>query len=245
MDVSSRSDTKPTTTRKTRRTFLGLALALTASSLPAIATVSNPAATPHSVEAAARRRRKPKRRQQRQRRPKFKVVTRTFSNPEAVGIPSLGRSGPATRYPSAIVVNGLRGGQIEKVTVSMRIAYPKPEDLDILLVGPNNTGVVLMSDAGGTTGGGVDLTFDQDAPGVLPDVLVSGVYQPSNYPVALDAFPAPAPGGISGHSLTAFNGENPNGEWQLFINDDEDSVQDGGGALGGWSITIRARIRVR
>ena len=189
MDVSSRSDTKPTTTRKTRRTFLGLALALTASSLPAIATVSNPAATPHSVEAAARR--KPKRRQQ---QPKFKVVTRTFFKTEAFTIPDREHSGPADRYPSTIVVNGLRSGQIEKVTVSMRIAYPKPEDLDMLLVGPDNTGVMLMSDAGGTTGAGVDLTFDQDAPGVLPDVLVSGVYQPSNYPVALDAFPAPAPG---------------------------------------------------
>jgi subtilisin-like proprotein convertase family protein len=174
-----------------------------------------------------------------------RIVTRTFTSNVPMTIPgtTVPIPGPASVYPSSIQVRGLTHGRIVKVRATLiGLSHTSPDNLDIMLVAPGNVGVVLMSDAGGGTDAtNLTVIFDQDAPGRLPDPLVSGAFQPLNNPFSPDDFPAPAPQGVTGHSLTRFNNRNPNGTWQLFVFDD--FVGDSG-SLAGWSLTIQARVRV-
>jgi hypothetical protein len=168
----------------------------------------------------------------------------------------------ASPYPSNLAVSGLTG-TITKVTVTLTgFVHSYPDDVDVLLVGPTGTAVELMSDAG--AGGdvlGATLTFDDAAPGLLPDGagVTDGTYKPSNYAHAVpadiqnlcvleappstgntDPFPAPAPapptGGYS-QTLSTFNGTAPNGTWKLFVAED---CNVDGGSLDSWSLDIEA-----
>ena len=177
-----------------------------------------------------------------------RIVTRTFTSNVPFTIPAAGTGSgstgsPATPYPSTLQVSGFSQGRIQKVTATLlSLSNTYPSDIDAMLVSPGNAGVILMSDVGGSNNAvGVTLVFDQDAPGVILDPLTSGTFQPLNDDQALDPFPVPAPVGVSGHSLTLFNNTNPNGTWLLYISD---SASADVGTLGGWSLTIRALVRV-
>lgn len=155
------------------------------------------------------------------------------------GAPSL-TAGAATPYPSSINVSGLTG-TISNVSVTLNnLSHTFPDDLDVLLVGPNGQSVLLMSDAGGSDNvSGINLTFtDTAAP--IPDGVAfsSGSYSPANYGGTGDAFPAPAPGNLppDPQRLAVFNGTSPNGTWSLYVVDDGDS--DVGAIQGGWNISI-------
>ena len=56
-------------------------------------------------------------------------------------------SGTATPYPSQLAVE--HPGAVVDVNVSLSLSHTRPDDLDLLLVGPQGQAVVLMSDAGG------------------------------------------------------------------------------------------------
>lgn len=153
---------------------------------------------------------------------------------------SIPQAGAADPYPSQIAINGVNGS-ITKVTVSItNFFHSLPDDVDILLVGPSDRSVVLMSDVGGNTGvSNLNFTFDDAALNSLPDasVLASGVYKPTNIDAG-DTFPAPAPQGQpTGTTLSAFNGSSANGIWKLFIVDDNGNNF---GSIGGWSINIES-----
>ncbi len=147
--------------------------------------------------------------------------------------------GPATNYPSPIAVSGI-AGTVSRVAVTLDgLQHLNPDDLDVLLVGPAGQTVLLLSDAGGTTDAtGVAMTFEDRAPAFVADAtaLISGAYKPSNYDTNTDALPAPAPAGPYGANLAGFNGVNPNGTWQLFVNDD--AAGNGGTLSNGWTLTI-------
>jgi subtilisin-like proprotein convertase family protein len=146
--------------------------------------------------------------------------------------------GPATPYPSDIVVAGLTGN-VTKVTVTMtNFEHTFPDDFDIVLEGPGGQKVMLMSDVGGSTDiNGVTLTLDDAAASALPDTtqLVSGTFRPTDIG-ATDTMNAPAPGPPYATVLSAFNGTNPNGTWRLWVRD-EFAVDDGS-IGGGWTINI-------
>ncbi|HET9493420.1 MAG TPA: hypothetical protein VFR15_04240, partial [Chloroflexia bacterium] len=139
-------------------------------------------------------------------------------NPAPITIPS---SGPGVPYPAVVSHTG--GGTVSDVDVVLNdMSHTYPDDVDILLVGPGGQSVILMSDAGGSLDiNAVDLTFDDEAPGTLPDSaqIVSGSYQPTNYGTA-DTFPSPAPAPPYGSSLSVFDGTPANGNWNLFVVDD-------------------------
>ena len=147
---------------------------------------------------------------------------------------------PGTPYPSIVSVAGM-GGTVTKVTVRLDgVSHSFPDDLDVALVGPGGQAVMLMSDAGGGTDvSGVSLTFDSGAAGTLPDgsQLISGVFQPENYEIIADPFPAPAPTGPFGDSLDVFNGLGPNGTWELYVVDD---TGGDAGSIGAWVLTVTA-----
>jgi hypothetical protein len=108
-------------------------------------------------------------------------------------------------------------------------------------VGPAGQKVVLKAGAGGTREvEDVDLTLDDAASNALPlnARLSSGTYRPANYTQRL-AFHSPAPGAPYAAALAAFNSTNPNGVWNLYL---QDSQRDDNGALeNGWSLTLTAK----
>ena len=69
---------------------------------------------------------------------------------------------------------------------------------------------------------------------LVPAVIISGTYRPTNGG-AFDGTP-PAPAAPYGAALAIFNGTVPNGTWNLFVFDD--LIGDSGSIAGGWSLDI-------
>jgi subtilisin-like proprotein convertase family protein len=166
--------------------------------------------------------------------------TTSFSNTTPIIIPNgapASTSGTANPYPSAITVSGVNG-TVTKVTVELKaMSHTFPDDIDILLVGPQGEKLLLMSDAGGSLDlNNVNLTFD-DTGMSLPDstLITSGTYKPTNYSTG-DTFATPAPVSPYSQLLSVFNNTNPNGEWHLFVTDDAGG--DLGNINGGWTLNI-------
>src|SRR6266516_2858274 len=159
----------------------------------------------------------------------------SFTSVSAITIPDSGAGAP---YPSTINVSGT-AGTISQVVVRLDgYTHTYPDDLDVLLVSPTGQKVIVMSDAGG--GGDVNnvsLTLSDGAAAALPDSgqVVSGTFKPTNFGTG-DTFPAPAPAGPYGATLSAFNGSSANGVWSLFVVDD--AAVDQGAFSGGWTLTI-------
>ncbi|MBP7867716.1 MAG: S8 family serine peptidase, partial [Acidobacteria bacterium] len=162
-----------------------------------------------------------------------------FANTATITIPASGTAaGAAAPYPSTIAVSGLPATLVKVTATLTGINHTYPDDLDILLVGPQGQKMILMSDAGGSTDlVNVNLTFDDDAATSLPDAtaITSGTYKPTNW-LTGDTWPAPAPAGPYGSALSAFVGTNPNGNWSLYVYDDVGG--DIGNISGGWSLNF-------
>src|SRR5439155_374569 len=130
-------------------------------------------------------------------------------------------------------------GTISQVVVRLDgYTHTYPDDLDVLLVSPTGQKVIVMSDVGGGNDvNNVSLTLSDGAAAALPDSgqIVSGTFKPTNIGTG-DTFPAPAPGGPYGATLSVFNGVSANGVWSLFVVDD--AAVDQGAFSGGWTLTI-------
>lgn len=147
----------------------------------------------------------------------------------------------AVPYPSTINVSGLTAA-VYKVTVTLtNLSHTGPDDLDIMLVGPSGGYIMLYSD-GPPVPEVIDatITFDDAAAQPIPDsgAITSGTFRPANYGNIADVMPSPAPAGphFSGFpELSVFNRSNPNGQWRLFVYDDE---SEAGGWIDGWGLTL-------
>jgi hypothetical protein len=121
------------------------------------------------------------------------------------------------------------------------------EDTDVLVVGPTGLNAPPMSDMPSSSAiDGVNLTLDDEATDSWPVPLTSGAYRPTdNDAVGFDSFPAPSGGSVlpqdGGTTLSAFDGANLNGVWKLYVVDD--TVGSLGQLAGGWSLTIKAKVR--
>ena len=165
-----------------------------------------------------------------------------ISNSSSISIPD---SGEATPYPATVNVSGLSGTTTD-VDVTLRgVSHTWPDDVSALLVGPGGQNVMLMSDVGGGADlNGVELAFDDEAPGTLPDgtQITAGTYKPSQgsaengYPRPA-SLPSPAPAGPYGTSLSALDGAAPNGTYSLYVYDD--ATGDAGQLAGGFSLDIK------
>jgi subtilisin-like proprotein convertase family protein len=156
----------------------------------------------------------------------------------ATAVPGTGTNGPAAPYPSSIAVtDNAAHGRIRKLRVVLKdVSHTFPDDLDVLLQGPDGRTVLLMSDVGG--GGdivGTTLTFEDGAPSI-PDAgpVPSGTYSPTNVATG-DTFPAPAPASPYGTSLSQWYNTRPEGAWRLFVIDD---LPGNDGAIGNWALEI-------
>lgn len=146
----------------------------------------------------------------------------------------------ATPYPSVITVSNVVG-KIVKVTVKLnRVSHLYPDDLDVMLVGPGGAkSVVLMSDAGDRFSlSNADITIDDGASGPLPDdtaITAGGTYRPADYSASASEFAAPAPANATATTLGTFVGDDANGQWKLFVQDDQ--VVDAG-SIASWTLNI-------
>jgi subtilisin-like proprotein convertase family protein len=176
------------------------------------------------------------------------AATTTFSNSSPIQIvdsvfPDPGLANP---YPSQINVQNL-SGNITDVNLELSgYSHTFPDDVDVLLVGPQGQKALLMSDAGGGNDvNQVNLTLDDEALNPLPDndQITSGAYKPTQGTVTSGTgdsvpanFPAPAPAGPYASALSVFDGTDPNGTWDLYVIDDTNP--DSGQLAGGWSLQI-------
>jgi hypothetical protein len=166
-------------------------------------------------------------------------------NPQPISIPAGPLSGglqqgEATPYPSVISVRGLVGLASSVKVALVGFTHAHPEDVDVLLVGPDNsTAVMLMAHAGfGGEASSLRLTFDDASTTPIPQngVLASQSYQPADYSGGL-TLPLPAPAAPYATTLSAFDGLSPNGDWNLYVLDD--TWPTGGSIGGGWSLSLK------
>ena len=174
--------------------------------------------------------------------------TITFSTTTPGGVP-----GVSAPYPSTIDVVGL-SGTISNLTVTLwDINHHRPDDIQVLLLGPTGAKYVLMADAGGTslTAINVDLTFDDAAGSQLADFgpLAPGTFQPTcvDFQNTINTdFSTPAPAGPysvaaprgSATLTSVFGGTDPNGTWSLYTVDDIANPTPVNTIAGGWSLDI-------
>jgi len=173
------------------------------------------------------------------------VSTATPKNTAPIITPDSGKAG---LYPSTINVSGLGTSLLSMKVVLKGASHGCTKDLDVLLVGPDGTKTVLMSDNGapaiefnGCTNLTKDsITFDDscaDFANAMPggaDICVRPSnnnalgHQGDSWPDVGDSFPA--------LNLSTFNGKNPNGQWKLYVVDD--AGNDSGGFNGGWELQL-------
>jgi len=164
-----------------------------------------------------------------------------FSNSAAITIPD---HGIGTPYPSTINVSGV-SGRVSKVTLGLNgLTHTFPHDVNVLLVSPSGSNVLVMSH----TGGGyaitnVNLVFDDAAAVSLPNygLITNGTYKPSSYegPIAL---PGTAPASQYYSTLSGMTWNNPNGAWSLYVFDDKPG--DAGNIANGWSLNLSTIVTV-
>lgn len=161
------------------------------------------------------------------------ATTSPFTAAGSITINALGNASP---YPATLAVAGLPGGAtINSVTLT-GFSHTFPTDVDIALRSPSGQTIILMSDVGGATDAvNTNLTFSDAAATLVPAVIVSGTYRPTNA-AGPDNFPAPGPGNITQVNPLLSSVTVANGTWELFVVDDLGG--DGGSISGGFTITF-------
>lgn len=151
-----------------------------------------------------------------------------FSNAAPIAIADFGI---ATPYPSTIVVAGAPAA-IQGIAVRLNgFNHSYPSDVAALLVGPNGQRLQLLNAEGGISFVNVNLTLSSGSTTPLPVPYITGEFAASG---GNRTFAAPAPAPPFAGSMQALAGSNPNGVWQLYVQDL--SSGDGGSIAGGWSI---------
>ena len=180
------------------------------------------------------------------------VVKKTFSNSSGITIvDAIGtQPGKANPYPSKKKVSGFNQGRIRDVNLKLKgFSHNFPDDVGVLLVGPQGQKALVMSDVGGIAAvSGITLTLDDEAANLLPDSsqLRTGTYKPTRGTAAgvegrpvPDTFPSTAPAGPYKRPLSVFDATNPNGTWKLFVLDDSEGDV---GKIAAWSLQIKSRV---
>jgi hypothetical protein len=111
----------------------------------------------------------------------------TYANTAPIYIPYIGAPGgygPASPYPSVIHVSGLSGTVVKTALTWTNVSHTSPEDIDALLVAPNQADTLFMAHAGSQNPiTHVTLSFDDAATNSLPQSgqITNGVYKPTSY----------------------------------------------------------------
>lgn len=181
-------------------------------------------------------------------KPRRGTVTRSFANLTAIELPvsSDNPTSALNLYPSPVEVRGLKHAKIRDVNVRLNnLSHRFPDDVQVLLVGPRGRTAIVMASTGGSfIIDDATLTFDDEASAGLPDeqMIESGTFRPTNTGNLAVTFNAPAPATGGNAALSVFDGDNPNGTWRRYVQDELGAI-DGGVIAGGWEIEIEARVK--
>ncbi len=146
--------------------------------------------------------------------------------PSTPGDPYVSTNVPVTIMDNVTVISTLSvpgSVTISDVNVTLNITHTWDDDLQIELVSPNSTTVMLINLRGGDGDNFTDTTLNDEA----PTAIFSGT------PPFTGSFRPEV-------SLTNFDGENAQGTWTLRITD---TFAVDTGALNSWSITLNAGDR--
>lgn len=169
-----------------------------------------------------------------------------YANTAKITIPgaSGATSGKASPYASEITVPSTVVGDISQIEVILEgFKHAAPDDVDLLLVAPDGTSMIIFSDAGGTIPVDnlrIELTDSTSAQDLRDDgPLTSGTFRPRNFGGTADPdlFPDSGVTPGTGTALSVFKGKSPRGIWRLFAVDD--SAVHTGEITGGWAIRLR------
>jgi len=172
-----------------------------------------------------------------------RVVTKTFSNTQLMTMPSVGA---ATPYPTERNSRFKDRGKILDVNLTLKnFSHQFSDDADVILSyrGVNRT---VFSDVGGNNAANnITIKLDDEATSLLADATAptSGTFKPATFANSgADTFPSPAPTPSGLAELSGFDGKRADGTWRLWVTD---NIAGGTPAqfAGGWSVTIRARVR--
>jgi len=158
----------------------------------------------------------------------------TFTQNTAITIPT---NGVGSVYPSVINVAAVAGTiNTSAFSVNVTLSHGSPREVDIYLISPTGDRIALLSDAGGTETVSGTLRFSQGgrSPRIGETLITNSFYFPTDFDPG-DVLPAPAPAGAYTASFAGLNGDNPNGNWLLFVFDDTAGT---GGSITNWSLTF-------
>jgi subtilisin-like proprotein convertase family protein len=128
-------------------------------------------------------------------------------------------SGPTVRSPIFVANPAL--GNITDVNATINIQHPNVGDLDIFLVSPAGTRVELTTDNGAGGANFTNTVFDDAAATSITTIVAAG---------------APFTGTFRPEGpLSALNGQNPFGVWELEVTDDTQPIE---GMLVSWTLNI-------
>ena len=162
---------------------------------------------------------------------------------------------PGFGYPSLINVSGIVGTVTEVTATLTNFGHTFPENMNVVLEAPQGQNSILMSHCGGSVDvQHITFTFDQSAKVSMPtnSAITNGTYLPTanKVPFAMTPLPAVPPGevvpaapqGPYTANLGVFTGAVPNGNWALWIDDDE--TLDSGYVSNGWILNISIGAQV-
>ncbi|MEP4077328.1 choice-of-anchor tandem repeat GloVer-containing protein [Haloferula sp.] len=157
-----------------------------------------------------------------------------FSNATSIEIND---NASATPYPSTITVPD-RFNTIGNVRVTLRgFTHTYPSDVRVLLVSPSGTACLLMSNPlTDRSTFNATLTFDDDATEFVGSISGTRSYLPTPRNGAGQDMRPNAPAAPYGGQLSVFDGEFPEGDWKLYVEDGSGGAS--GRILGGWSLEI-------
>jgi subtilisin-like proprotein convertase family protein len=128
--------------------------------------------------------------------------------------------GPANPYPATVTVSGVSTTTVNDVEVTVRgITAAQPETLQVLLESPTGRRVLLVAnDLLDVPLRDATVTFDDDS-APFGSLDGSGRVLPSGRTQGDEPFAAPVPAGPYHPRLNAYDGQNPNGTWKLYVFD--------------------------
>lgn len=153
--------------------------------------------------------------------PFIDLAAQTFTSAPALAIPDL------TTVTDTLNVAGATSPIVDDVNVVINLTHTFVGDLEITLISPSGTRVLLTDNRGGTGNDFTNTAFDDSAPDpisgiVAGDAPFTGFFTPEQ-------------------PLSAFIGEMPNGNWQLEI---VDNIGVDVGTLDSWSIQFSEALFV-
>jgi subtilisin-like proprotein convertase family protein len=154
---------------------------------------------------------------------------------------------PASPYPSSITVSGAAAAPTRVRVTIFSMSHTFPADVRMLLVSPTGaTFTPMVAAGGGTDIVGTTFTFEDAATTIIPNAtqIFNDNYEPANYLTPVPNFPAPAPAGpytepgstlrfLGGPTLNTTFAGNPNGQWDLYV---QDTAGGDVGTIGSWGL---------